>query len=183
MVGVSLGHDGIEIKPSLELDRNKLGLVRSSKRIDKTFIMKNPIPNPQELKESMHTSAEIAVTTTVDNCVCLADGADYVVSRESGNDVAKQVIASVKGHQTCLCCLEDEAKNTGKVIHQQDTIDNCNSKCDKCFTDQIVCGDCATKGHTSIHPQLRACSKCILRGTPCFKFAVIVSISDWEEKN
>ena len=62
-------------------------LVGSQQKIDEHFIEENLVPNSLQLKETMLTSAEISVSTALDNCLSLPDGHDLVVSKETGNTV------------------------------------------------------------------------------------------------
>ena len=104
-ITISLTRDGLGLKPGLEFDERGKVLVGSTNKIDIDYIMKNPLPNPSELKQSMIKDADISVVTTIDRKINLTVGVYYEAADQSGKEVMAEV-EEIAGHlQTCLACL------------------------------------------------------------------------------
>ena len=131
-------------------------LVGSQQKIDEHFIEENLVPNSLQLKETMLTSAEISVSTALDNCLSLPDGHDLVVSKETGNTVLHLVLKNIEYRQICLECLEKEELQTSKVLVQYSLLDTCNSVCNKCLSEENFVPNARKEGiwqftHNCVH--------------------------------
>ena len=62
-------------------------------------------------------------------------------------------------------------------------INICDSACNECFKEKVVCEECKQHGQTSFFPSLRACKRCIEDGKKCVKAAVLIVTVDCEEGN
>lgn len=82
--------------------------------------------------------------------------------------------------QTCLTHLSLGLSPTTNSVLQDDT--KCNCTCKECIDADCVCEMCCEKGHTSIHPALRACDLCLMRGEKCIKVAILGVSIDSESK-
>ena len=62
-------------------------------------------------------------------------------------------------------------------------INICDSTCNECFKEKVVCEECKQHGQTSFFPSLRACKRCLEDGKKCVKAAIlIVTVEEGNKK-
>ncbi len=82
--------------------------------------------------------------------------------------------------QVCSNCVSQVSTRSQIMRHDRDV---CSSFCETCFSEKSVCASCKETGHSSHLPAFRACDRCILDGVKCTKAAVLLVVSDCEQKN
>lgn len=179
-IAISLTRDGLGLKPSLEFDERRKVLVGSTKKIDIDYIKKNPVPDPSELEKSMIKDADISVVTTLDRKISLPVGVYYEAADQTGEEVLAEVEEIAGKLQTCLTCLETQAKSSNSILVYNS---GCTSRCESCLHQKEVCKGCRENGFQSIEPQLRPCDKCLSDGKKCVKFVIASYSSDCEQKS
>ena len=178
IVPICLSRDAMAIKPSGDIDVSTETIVGLTEPIDIHYIKSNPVPDQEELKSKMYTEAGALIGTTLDNQCSLLLGNDFLTHRVTGDDVLNTVSNAVKCIQCCEECL--------RHVHSQTIICSdvvtCNSVCLDCLQGDKLCDTCIDI-HTSIYPQLRACSRCLTAEIQCRKIAVLAISMDCESNN
>ncbi|KXJ09859.1 hypothetical protein AC249_AIPGENE20523 [Exaiptasia diaphana] len=180
VIGVSLPMDGTALKPGLEFDVRQKKIIGLTYNVDSKYVSDNTVPDPEEIKKNLVTSAEVTFMTSVDNSSTMSVGVHYHPKSVSGAEMLSQIIAMGKTVQVCERCLNKQPAHNHIVTHETA---QCNSKCESCLELKDVCQDCKEKGHLSFIPALRCCETCLEESAQCRKVAVLVVVTDCEECN
>ena len=100
---------------------------------------------------------------------------------KTGEEMKNRFDTTCKLLQVCEACrnMVPSIENTMSL----EGISICDSACNECFKEKVVCEECKQHGHTSFFLSLRACKRCIEDCKKCVKAAVLVVTVDCEEGN
>ena len=180
VIGVSLPIDGTALKPGLEFDNRQKRVIGLTYKVDSKYVSENPIPDPEEIKKNLVTSAEVTFMTSVDNSATMPVGVHYHPKSVTGEEMLSQIFEMAKTVQVCERCLTKQSSNNHIVTHETA---KCNSTCATCLDLKSVCEHCKVKGHVSYVPALRCCDSCLENAVQCKKVAVLAVVTDCEECN
>lgn len=179
-VPISLTMDGTALKPGLEFDPRQKTIIGLRYKVDHRYIREHPIPDPEEIKTSLITSADVTYATTLDNGATMPVGVHYRPKAVTGEEILTCFQETAKTVQTCERCLKRQ--HCDKHIVTSDTA-NCRSVCEQCIGSKSVCASCKEKGHESYIPSLRACDSCLRDGVTCNKMVALAVVTDCESCN
>ena len=135
---------------------------------------------PTSFMKLFNTEAETWCVSTLDYKWGLPVGTDFVTKFGDGASVFANINECIKQIESCIQCLE----NVTEVTIPQASLNVCqNDVCVQCIQNKEVCSNCQHVGHTSWHPELRACKCCLRVGVKCKRGGVLAHIMDCEEKN
>ena len=147
------------LKPGLEFDNRPKRVIGLTYKVDSNYVSENPIPDPEEIKKNLVTSAEVTFTTSVDNSSTMPVGVHYHPKSVTGEEMAKTV-------QVCERCLTKQSSNNHIVTHETA---KCNSTFATCLDLKSVCEHCKVKGQVSYVAALRCCDSCLKDAVQCKK--------------
>ena len=151
-------------------------------KVDVTFVQENPQPSPHFLSAHIITEALVSSVTALDNSCSLPCAVEYVAKKgKTGEEMKNRFDTTCKLLQVCEACrnMVPSIENTMSL----EGINICDSACNECFKEKVVCEECKQHGQTSFFPSLRACKRCIEDGKKCVKAAVLIVTVDCEEGN
>ena len=172
--------DGTALKPGLEFDIRQKRIIGLTFKVDWNYVCDHPVPDPQEIKKNLITSAEVTFMTSVDNSSTMPVGVHYHPKSVSGEKMLSQMLGVAKTVQVCERCLTKQSVQNHIVTHENA---HCNSKCDTCLQMKAIWQDCQRTGHVSYLPALRCCESCLKESIQCRKVAVLAVVTDCEECN
>ena len=89
IIPVVLQKDGMAIKPWLQFDERQGKIVGGAVHIDYKYVMEDPEPNIDELKDIFVKEAECICVTTLDDKILLPLGTDFIPSKLSADSTKK----------------------------------------------------------------------------------------------
>lgn len=182
VVPCALANDGTALKPSIQFDPRTKQNVGLTLNVDATFVQENPQPSPEFLSAHIITEALVSSVTTLDNSCSLPCAVEYVAKRgKTGEEMKNRFDTTCKLLHVCEACrnMVPSIENTMSL----EGINICDSACEECFKEKVVCEECKQYGHTSFFPSLRACKRCIEGVKKCVKAAALIVTVDCEEGN
>ena len=175
MIPCACANDGTALKPAIEFDSRLKENVGLTIPIDLLYVLKNPSPSPDFLKENIVTDAIVSSLTVLPVAVNYTPQAG-----KSGPYMAKLFQEHIKTVQVCESCQ----KRTPSRPHITSFHESmCCSFCEECYESENVCDHCKSLGQVSHVPSLRFCNYCHERKTVCFRRVVLVVCSDCESGN
>ena len=129
--------------------------------MDQNSFSSNSIPEPEEIKKNVLTSAEVICATSLDNDSSMPFGVCYRPKSVSGQEMLKSIQDIAMTLETCERCVKHQT-SVNHII-SSNTLP-CISKCDACFHSQSVWAACKENGQVSHIPSLRACDRCLEEG-------------------
>lgn len=180
VIPVAQASDGTALKPGLEFDARQKLIIGLVYKIDSQYVKEHPLPEPEEIKNNLITSADVTYLTSLDNGATMPVAVHYLRKSVKGEEVLTSLENVVKTVQICeMCVKHQECKNN--IVTSESS--KCSSFCEECFTHKTVCDNCKAKGQVSYIPSLRACDFCLDKKVLCRKLATLAVITDCEECN
>ena len=181
VIPCAFANDGTALKPAIEFDSRLKQNVGLTIPVDLLYVLKNPSPSPDFLKENIVTEALISSLTSLDNFCSLPVAVDYTPQAgKSGAYMAKLFQERIKTVQVCESCQKrTPSKRHITSFHES----MCCSFCEECYKSENACDHCKSLGQVSHVPSLRFCNYCQERNTVCFRRVVLVVCSDCESGN
>ena len=139
VIGVSLAMDGTALKPGLEFDIRQERIIGLTFKVDLNYVCHHPVPDPQEIKKNLITSAEVTFMTSVDNSSTMPVGVHYHPKSVSGEKMLSQMLGVAKTVQDCERCLTKQSLQNHIVTHENT---HCNSKCDTSSNSSLFTAHC-----------------------------------------
>ena len=163
VVPCALANDGTALKPSIQFDpRTKLNIGLTLK-VDATFVQENPQQSPDFLRAHIITEALVSSVTALDNSCSLLCAIEYVAKKgKTSEEIKNGFDTTWKPLQVCEACRN--MVPSIEITRSLQGINICNSACNECFKENVVCEECKQHGQTSFFPSLRACKRCIEDG-------------------
>jgi len=143
-------------------------------------MLDNPVPEPEEIKANLITSAEVTFMTSVDNSSTMPVGIHYHPKSVFGEEILSQMLGMAKTLQVCDRCLNKQLAKNHIVIRNTSQCDS--TKCDRCVEMKAVCHEWQRKGHFSYLHALRCCESCLEESLQGGKVAVLAVVADWDER-
>lgn len=140
----------------------------------------HPDVKGETLKDDFVSEAVVTFCTYISNSICFPVDVDCAKERKTDRNVLKSIYEKIQLIKICYKCLNEMP--APKMTLDINNI-KYNNKSEERLRLNYTCIDCATVGHTSYIPSLRACSNCIETGHICRKLAVYVITLDYEEGN
>ena len=137
------------------------------------------IPEPEEIKKNLLTSAEVICATSLDNDSSMPVGVCYRPKSVSREEMLKSNQEIAMTLQTCKRCLKHQT-SVNHIVSSNTS--PCFSKCDECFQSKSVCAACKENGQVSHIPSLRACDRYLEEGVN-WRFLALSVTTDCEECN
>ncbi len=181
VIPCAFANDGTALKPAIEFDPRLKENIGLTTPVDVNYVMANPSPSADHLREHIVTEAIVSSLTSLDNFCSLPVAVDYTAqSGKTGEAMASYFEKHIKTLQLCESC-QHEATHKRHIISCEET--SCNSFCEECFEVKPVCDDCKSSGQVSYLPSLRFCDKCRDKSAPCFRRVVMIVCTDCESGN
>ena len=159
-------------------DRTKR-VVGGMEDYDLGFIKVNPTPTPEFLRANIISEVAVSYLTTLCNTISMPIATHFLAKAGKSDTFMKQMVHdNIICSQVCLNGLPSLDVQDGILQYEN----CCTSFCHQCFQAKLSCNECMDKGHTSLHPSLRACDRCLLENKICIKIAVLVT-TDRESGN
>lgn len=180
---VAFSNDGTALKPAIQFDEDRnLNVGLESKELTYDFCKSKPFIEKETLVDTIVCEAVVSSVTSLDNDVCLPVAATYSSKNgKSGENIKSTFSKQVRLVQMCENCSM-KVKDPDMVL-PTDAFTICESYCNECFTNNVVCGECEVKGHTEVAPSLRACNNCLKHSIKCVRRVVLVITVDCESGN
>ncbi|PFX18703.1 hypothetical protein AWC38_SpisGene16921 [Stylophora pistillata] len=128
--------DGTALKPGLEYDSLQKMVVGLTELLDQNTFSSNSIPDPEEMKKKLLTSAEVVVSTSSDNGSSIPVGVHYRSRSVTGEEMLKSIQDTAKTLETCQMCLKLQTSDSQIVLND---LPSCFSNCDDCLKLKSVC--------------------------------------------
>ena len=181
VIPCAFANDGTALKPAIEFDPRLKENIGLTTPVDLRYVLGNPCPSPDFLKENIVTEALVSSLTSLDNFCSLPVAVDYTPQTgKTGPHMADIFQEHIKTLQACVSC---QKKTPGKrhITTSHDSM--CSSFCEECYESKKVCNTCTLLGQVSHVPSLRFCNYCQSINTVCFRRVVMVVCSDCESGN
>ena len=178
---VAIANDDTALKAGLRFDERVKRVVGLNVDIDLAFVLENPNPTSEFLKQAVVTEASVSFLTTLDNEIAMPCSVEYMSKAgKTGEYMTRKFKSEAKTIQICQGCLF-RANTVEHIIDMNPN--SCDCFCKGCWDNKRVCDDCAVQGQVSYFPACRACAACLEKGETCVKLAAFVYTSDCEEGN
>ncbi|XP_028514449.1 uncharacterized protein LOC114574924 [Exaiptasia diaphana] len=170
--------DAMAIKPGLQMSSQVNGLVGLSEPA---------ILSLDEMKQISDGKSDADIASHLRNCKFNSQAQEVFVT--SLDDIVSQPVAVYYG--TCqggwqtvdelhskLCKVIDACESC--IIGNEE--DDCNFKCQSCWEEKSVCGNCSSLGLSEWHPATRPCLHCYNANKVCVRLVQLGWTSDCESK-
>ena len=180
---VVFSNDGTALKPSIQFDENRnVNVGLEMQDLNYEYCKSNQFLDKELLVEKIICEAVVSSVTSLDNDVCLPIAVQYSSKcGKSGDNIKKTFTNQMKLIQMCENCVKRSVDLD--MVLPEDKYTICESHCEKCYKDGVVCGECSIIGQTDTIPSMRACDYCIKNSLKCVRRVVMVITVDCESGN
>ncbi|KXJ07208.1 hypothetical protein AC249_AIPGENE9328 [Exaiptasia diaphana] len=107
-VGMPLKVDASISTPELQFDQRQKTIIGLKYTVDSEFIKRHPAPNPEDIKNSLITSAGVTCAISLGNGATIPVAVHYRPKSVTGEDILSSMENEIKIIQTCELCLENQ---------------------------------------------------------------------------